>query len=173
MSDETATSRPDYPPANILDAVYLRDTHEELGETLRRAKHEVSYFRREICALVTEPELPASFRAAYQRVVSVLAAVEQAIMIGEQECGALGEEFQSAGLFRWEQSDLNSSPVWVQAAMDVIQQINEAETHVIKVVKSAKSALIDHAEQGLFDWSMPYNCEFTVLFNPGPARRFY
>jgi hypothetical protein len=74
MADEEAG-----PPAKVLDAIFLRDTHEELGQVLRRAKHELSYFRRDICALATEPELPAAFQAAYGRVVSLLAAVEQAI----------------------------------------------------------------------------------------------
>ena len=76
-------------------------------------------------------------------------------------------------LLRWEESELNASPVLVEAAKDVIRQINEAEARLIDVVKSAKSALTGHAEQGLIDWSMPYNCEFRVLFNPGPTRRFY
>lgn len=55
----------------------------------------------------------------------------------------------------------------------MIAQINAAEVRLTDVVKSAKRALTDHAEQGLIDWSMPYNCEFTVLFEPGPTRRFY
>ena len=173
MADEEATTPPSYPPAKVLDVVFLRDTHEELGQALWRAKHEVSYFRGEICAVATEPELPAPFRAAYGRVVSLLAAIEQAIMAGEEECCALGDELHSSGLLGWEESELNASPVLVEAAKDVIRQINEAEAHLINVVKSAKSTLIDHAEQGLIDWSMPYNCEFTVVFNPGPTRRFY
>lgn len=173
MADEEATTPPSYPPAKVLDAIFLRDTHEELREVLWRAKHEVSYFRGEICALAAEPELPAPFRAAYGRVVSLLAAIEQAIMVGEEECCALGDELHSSGLLGWEESELNASPVLVAAAKDVIRQINEAEARLINVVKSAKSALIGHAEQGLIDWSMPYNCEFAVLFNPGPTRRFY
>jgi hypothetical protein len=173
MADEEATTPPSCPPAKVLDAIFLRETHDELGEVLRRAKHELFYFRREICALATEPELPAAFRAAYGRVVSLLTAVEQAIIVGEEECCALGEEFHSSEILHWEESELNASSVLVETAKDVIRQINEAEAHLINVVKSAKSTLIDHAEQGLIDWSMPYNCEFTVVFNPGPTRRFY
>ena len=173
MADDEATTPPSYPPAKVLDAIFLRDSHEELGQVLWRAKHEVSYFRGEICALAAEPELPAAFRAAYGRVVSLLAAIEQAIMVGEEECCALGEELHSSGLLGWEESELNAAPVLVEAAKDVIRQINEAEARLIDVVKSAKSALTGHAEQGLIDWSMPYNCEFTILFNPGPTRGFY
>jgi hypothetical protein len=173
MANEGAATPSSYPSAKVLDAVFLRETHEELGEALRRAKHEVSYFRGEICALATEPELPAAFRGAYGRVVVLLDAVEQAIIAAEKECCALTGEALSSGILDLEQSELNTPPDLAEAAKDVIAQINEAEVRLTNVVKSAKRALLDHAEQGLIDWSMPYNCEFTVRFNPGPRRRFY
>ena len=173
MTDEEATFPPSYPPVKVLDAVFLRDTHEELREALWRAKHEVSFFRREICALATEPELPEAFRGAYGRVVPLLEAVEQAIIAGEKERCTLIDEALSSGILDWEQSELNTPPVSVEVAKDVIAQINEAEVRLTNVVKSAKRALRHHAEQGLIDWSMPYNCEFTVVFDPGPTRRFY
>jgi hypothetical protein len=173
MSHETPTTPPNYPPPKVLDAVFLGDTYEELRDALWRAKHEVSYFRREICSLVTEPELPAAFRGAYGRIVSLLEAIEQTIIAGDIECFHLRDEALSAGLFDWDQSELNEPPVSAELAKNVITQINAAEARLTNVVKSAKRGLMNHAEQGLIDWSMPYNCEFTVVFNPGPTRRFY
>lgn len=101
MTDKMPITPPRYPPPKVLDAVFLKDTYEELGQALWRAKHEVSYFRREICSLVTEPALPEAFRGAYGRVVSVLEAVERAIIAGENECFVLRDEALSAGLLDW------------------------------------------------------------------------
>lgn len=83
------------------------------------------------------------------------------------------EEFHSSGLLHWKEGEVPAPPDAVEAARNVIREINDAEIHVANALKSAKSALTERAEKGLFDWSMPFNCEFTVLFNAGPTRRFY
>lgn len=173
MADNDTTNAHGFPSEKILDAVFLQSTHAHLKTVLTDARHNLSYFRREISSLTTEPELPADFRAVYGRIVDLLAAVEEAITTGKDECDALADEFHASGLWWWQESEPPPSSGVAEAAEDAIRQINEAETRLIGVVKSAKAALLGHAEQGLIDWSMPYDCEFSVHLNPGPHRHFY
>jgi len=161
------------PPAKVLDAVFLLATQERLGAVLSDARREASSLRRDICALTTEPELPANFQAAYGRIVSLLAAIENAVTNGKGECDALAEEFLSSDLCRWDHRHPEPSPGLVEAAKETIRKINEAEVRLIGAIKSAKSAQANYAEQGLIDWSMSYDCEFAVVIDPGPSRRFY
>ena len=173
MAEEEVRAAPSYPPAAVLDALFLRDTCSELEEVLQRARHEVSYFGGEIGSLAGEPNLPAAFQAAYGRIISLLAAVETAIAVGNEECRALYEEFHASGLLDWKEGESAAPPIAVEAARSVIREINDAEIHVTDILKSARSALAERAKKGLFDWSMPFNCKFTVLFDTGPTRRFY
>jgi hypothetical protein len=41
------------------------------------------------------------------------------------------------------------------------------------VVESGQKALLEHAEQGLIDWTMPFDYEFFLLLDPGKTRSFY
>ncbi len=174
MSDDDCEPFPaGCPSPHMLDDVFLRATSESLKATLRRALHWVSYFRHEISSLPTESELPAAFREAYGRMDSLLGEVEQAITNGKEKCDAMEDDFQSSGLWWSETGDVKPCPALVEAAQEAVRQINQAEINLSRVVKSAKSALLNHAEQGLIDWSSPYECEFSILMNAGPTRRFY
>jgi hypothetical protein len=41
------------------------------------------------------------------------------------------------------------------------------------VVESGQKALLEYAEQGLIDWTMPFDYEFSLLLDPGETRSFY
>lgn len=177
MANDDALNAAAYPVDKMLDATLLHATCDELEEVLRAVQRQVSCFHREICALATEPELPTTYRAAYGRAVALLAKVQQAITRGVNEHQGLSGDFLTSDLFwSWQKGEAEPepSPVEVVAANNVIRQINDAERRLIDVVQSAKAALLSHAEQGLIDWTMPsYDCEFSVIFEPGSARRFY
>jgi hypothetical protein len=145
----------------------------ELEEVLKRARHEVSNFREEIGSLADEPNLPTGFREAYAQIISLLAAVETAIADGDEQCCTLGAKFHSSGLLNWKEDELATPPDAVEAARSVIREINGTEIHVASALELARSALAKCPDKRLFDWAMPFNCEFTVLFNTDPTRRFY
>jgi hypothetical protein len=164
---------PDFPPPEAMDGIYLSSALEDLEHLLRRARSKLSSLRDEICALPAEPALPSSYRAFYGRIVSLLATTEQAIKDGEICTEDIQHEFYSSDFRRESRNKLNSSPAVVEAAKDIIQKINAAEIRLLNVAKSAKNALIKQSEQNLIDWTMPYDGEFAVIFNPGPERAFY
>jgi hypothetical protein len=173
MDDNNRSDALGRPFAKILDSVFFDATERQLIATLGTARRTVSSFRQEICSLVTEPDLPPAFRDAYGRIVSLLAAVERAIANGENESLDLLTEIYDSNLRLWGDFEPEPAPALVNAAKAIIGRINEAENRLIKAVSAAQSALLTHADHGLIDWNMPYDCEIDVLIDPGPTRRFY
>lgn len=158
------------PPPDTLDALYLYSVLEQLNSTLRDAVFPVSYFRCEIESLATQPELPPAYRQAYGRIVALLTSVEQAIRAGVEQGQNLHMELMEPEWPDWngpEDADL------VAAAWQTIDDINRAETQLVGVVESARKALLEHAEPGLIDWTMPFEYDLAILLDAGPGRRFY
>ncbi len=158
------------PPAEAFDALYLNATLEKLGNVLRKANFEVSYFRKEIESLTSQQELPIAYRQAYGRIVALLATIEQAIGVGESAGLNMKLEILETGRVEWsapEDAEL------ITAVQETIAEINRAETRLHGVVESARKALLEHADPGLIDWTMRFEYEFSILFDHGPTRRFY
>ena len=175
MADEPADFVPGCPSPDLLDIAFLFNTHEYVRDALRHALHEVSYPRDEIQSLASGPGLPDQVREAYGRMVALLTKVEQAIISGKKEFDELQHEIYSSDLWR-RYVDLPSpapSPALVSAAEEAICKINEAQLRVADVVKSMRGALLEHADQGLFDWTSQCECEFNIIMKGGAARPFY
>jgi hypothetical protein len=79
----------------------------------------------------------------------------------------------SKRLWRSLRQEKNPPSELIAAAQHAIVQINEAEDRLVRVVESGQKALLEHAEQGLIDWSMPFDYEFFLLLDPGETRPFY
>ena len=139
------------PSPEILDAAFLSASCDDIQSVLDRAKFQVSYLRRDISSLATEPELPPAYQALYGRMVSMLASVELAIKAGEKECRSLEAEAHSTGCFHVNRLDGGGEqppPALAEAAREVIDQINQAEIRLNTAIKTAKAALLEHADQG-------------------------
>jgi len=173
MTDEDETSMLGDPSPEMLDAVYLSATQDALATMLSRAKFKLSYFRKDICGLASEPSLPEEFRAAYGRMVSLLDALDLAFKRAEKKNEAITPVVHRSIMRQRRMPEPAPSPALVAAAEEVICRINDAQNRLVKVVQSAKSALLNHADQSLIDWTMPYDCEFELLLKPGPTRTFY
>lgn len=121
-----------YLASETLDAVYLHAMLQHFDKVLWRARHEVSFFRREIESLTKQEIYP-----------------------------------DSEILWRSLHQNTNLSPELIAAAQHAIVQINKAEDRLVRVVESGQKALLEHTEQGLIDWTMPFDYEFSLLLDPG------
>jgi hypothetical protein len=155
--------------SETLDAVYLHAMRQHLEKVLWRARHEVSFFRKEIESLTQQEALSPRCREAYGHMVEALSRIEQAIR--EEDRQELDP--YSKRLCRSLRQEKNPPSELVAAAQHAIVQINEAEDRLVRVVESRQKALLEHAEQGLIDWSMPFDYEFFLLLDSGEARSFY
>ncbi len=155
------------PSPEQVDATYLNAMQQHFKEVLRKARHNVSFFRTEIEALTTQEALPPPYREAYGQIVAALVHIEQ-IISEEKELAFPKNLLRPAAL-----ALQAPPPALVAAAQQTIEQINAAEHRLIEVIESAQKALLEHAEQGLIDWTMPFEYEFTILLDPGDVRTFY
>jgi hypothetical protein len=65
--------------SETLDAVYLHAMLQHFDKVLWRARHEVSFFRREIESLIKQETLPTHYRESYGHIVEALSRIEQTI----------------------------------------------------------------------------------------------
>ncbi len=158
------------PSRETIDAVYLYAMLERLEEVLQKAQLNVSFFRREIESLTAQEALPPRYREAYNHMVKALLRIERAIM---EEEGKQEIDSYSEFVLRSLREEDNPLPELIAAAHRTIAQINDAEDRLVRVAESARKALLEHAEQGLIDWTMPLEYEFTFLLDPGDTRAFY
>jgi len=161
------------PPPESLDALYLDVILKQLDRVLWRAGHEIGYFHREIGSLADQGELPENYRNAYARIVAMLASIERAVATAKRESVDLRDRLDLGLRACQSKPSGEVDEEHIAAARKAIDSINEAEDRLVRVVDSARNALQQHAEQGLIDWSMPFQIDFSVVLDAGPARRFY
>ncbi|MGJ0391156.1 MAG: hypothetical protein ACR650_00095 [Methylocystis sp.] len=119
MADEEVRASPSYPPEAVVDALFLRETCAELEEVLRRARHEVSYFRGEIGSLASEPNLPCLSKRRMAES-SHYSRLSRRRSLTATKCLTLREQFHSSGLLDWKEGELAAPPVAMEAARSVI-----------------------------------------------------
>ena len=163
---------PDPIPDRVLDALHLRETCERLRTALSSAGRELSFVREDIASLPDEPGLPAEYRDAYQRIVALLSAAENALKQSAEESEKLHVDFSESGILRCAGTE-PAAPALIAAAKRNVESINAAELRVRRAVRSAQEALLAHPDLEVVDWTMPFEVTFTALLRPGPQRRFY
>lgn len=159
--------------AKLLDVIFLQEMYEEVEATLGSARREVSNLVHGISALSRAYELSDDLRSVYREIEALLNTVENAISYGKERAFELRTEFSSEGLTNYDKVEPGESENSVVCAKSVIEQINSAERRIVSDVRSASTALLKHANTGLFDWSAPFDCEFSVLFEVSPLRQCY
>ena len=119
-----------------------------------------------------EPGLPTEYRDAYRRIVALLIAAENGVKESAEESGNLLEAFYDAGVLRCSEMG-SAAPALIATARRNVEGINAAEFRVRQAIRSARDALLAHADLGVVDWTMPFEVTFTVLLWTNPRRRFY
>lgn len=152
-------------PTAALDAVYFRDARSRVCQVLERARFWLASCREEIAFLTTEQKLPQAYRQAYGKLVALLSSAE--MVCKDDKVMAMEEWIDLAG------DDLPTDTDLVDAAKETIEDINRAEIRLARSLASAHRALAEHAEQGLIDWSAPFDLEIALELDPGPERQFY
>lgn len=167
-----AAGNPAAVPVEAIDQAFLKGTLERLQRVLSHARHDISYFIEEIRSLTTQDELSPDYQVAYADIVTLLRPLESALQQAHKSDIARGEAF--APLFEhrdWR--DAPPPPGLCEAAKRMIEQIDAAEMRMVECVADAQATLLARQPDGLFDWSMPFDFEITLLLHPGETRRFY
>jgi hypothetical protein len=172
MSETTKNETLDPIPDKDLDAIHLRETCERLRTVLASADREMSLVRRDIDSLPAEPGLPTEYRDAYGRIVALLIAAENALKESAEKSENLQEAFYDAGVLRCSEMG-SAAQALIATARRNVEGINAAEIRVRHAIRSAREALVAHADLGVVNWTMPFEVTFTVLLRPSPRRRFY
>jgi hypothetical protein len=157
----------------MLDVIFLRESFEQVDAALASAKREIANLVEGISALHHESGLPGDVKSAYGQIEALLNTVDNAISDGREQAFRLSVKFNSDGLYCFADDEFALTTGSVDRVKVVIEEINDAERRIIEVVNSARSALLSHANQGLFDWTMPLYCEFSLLFETPSDRLVY
>jgi hypothetical protein len=172
MSELNRNEIPGPIPDRVLDAIHLREICERLRIVLASADRELSLIRRDIDSLPAEPGLPPEYRDAYRRIVALLIAAENALKESAEKSENLQEAFYDFGILRC--SEMSSAPpALIATARRNVESINAAEIRIRHAIRSAREALLAHADLAVVDWTMPFEVTFTVLLRPSPRRQFY
>lgn len=108
--------------------------------------------------------LSTHYWESYGYILEALSHIEQTI---REEEGKQELDPDSELLWRSLHQNTNLPPELIAAAQHTIVQINEAKDRLVRVIEAGQKALIEHAEQGLIDWTMPFDYEFFLLLDPG------
>lgn len=157
-----------------MDRAYLAGIGRQLLRELRRFKGRTQSMIGDIRELSRQESLGPRYCEAYQQMESVVGSLFDQLEIAAQNRKEFftydnALELVSAPSLE----EIHFSDRWIEAARQVISEINAAELKMVSQLKKAKTALIRGASDGIFNWKYDGTVGIALILRTHPSRHFY